>query len=145
MITLDKKPTVDTDDQRLTALAATVYIASAGYDEALRMPNPATTLDDMCDALDDVWAAILPNLPKGFADNGPEIAEAMRAAVADRLWAFTAIEYARAEAAAYNVGYLFDYLADGLKKGADPKAIRTDALAAPKRLRELAEQAGDDE
>lgn len=130
------------DEDHINALAAAVYIASAGYDEALRMPNPAATLDDMCDALDDVWAEILPNLPKGFAGRGPETAEAMRTVVADRLWAFAAIEAARVQAKAYDVGYLFDVLADALKNGADPKAIRTDALAAPRRLRALVEQAG---
>ncbi|MEU1556798.1 hypothetical protein ABZ517_29425 [Streptomyces scabiei] len=129
------------DKERTTALAAALWIARYGYSEAMASPNPAARLDDMCDAMAEAWDDTMPHLAK-FAGKGLEFAEVMRAAVADRLWAFNAIEYARAEAADHDCGYLFDYLAELLKKGADPHIIRRDALAAPRRLREIAEQAG---
>jgi hypothetical protein len=131
-------------DQRTTALAAALYIAQYGYKLAAASPDPAARLDDMCDAIAETWDAIAPKLPEKFAGADLEFAETMRAAVADRLWAFTAVEYARAEAGD-GYSYLFDYLAGALQQGADPHIIRRDALAAPARIRELAEQAGDSE
>ncbi|MFM9694554.1 hypothetical protein [Streptomyces europaeiscabiei] len=127
------------DEQRTNALAAALYIAQYGYRLAITSPNPAARLDDMCDAVAELWDDITPRLPKKFAGADREFAETMQAAVADRLWAFTAVEYARIEAGD-GYGYLFDLLADGLKRGADPQTIRTAALAAPQRIRDLVEQ-----
>lgn len=133
-------PRVDTpaaDDTRITYKAGALYIAAAAYDEALATTNPAKTLDDIADDLNDV-------MPQVFTTLGtdPELAAALLPEIKNLVWAFNAIEYARAEAADHGCGYLFDYLAELLKKGADPHIIRRDALAAPRRLREIAEQAG---
>ncbi|WP_157878002.1 hypothetical protein [Streptomyces torulosus] len=128
------------DEQRTTALAAALWIARYGYAQAITSPNPAARLDDMCDAVAELWDDITPTLPTEFAGVDLEFAKTMQAAVADRLWAFTAVEYARIEAGD-GYGYLFDLLADGLKGGADPQTIRTAALDAPRRIRELAELA----
>lgn len=117
------------DDTRTNALAAALYIAQYGYKLATAHPNPAARLDDMCDAVAELWDDITPRLPKKFTGVGLEFAETMRAAVADRLAAFAAVEYARLEAGD-GYGYLFDLLADGLKGGAAPQTIRTAALDA---------------
>lgn len=131
-----KQDTAHLDERHATALAAALYIAQYAYGLATASPNPAARLDDMCDAIAEVWAEITPKLPK-FAGKDLKFAKTMRAAVADRLWAYTAVEHARIEAGD-GYGYLFDFLAERLSKGADPKAIRTDALAAPGRIRDLA-------
>ncbi|MER7838436.1 hypothetical protein ABTY98_21740 [Streptomyces sp. NPDC096040] len=118
--------------------AAGLYLATVGYAEALRMPDPAATLDRMPEAVDE----IAEELAKGVnAEGGAEFTEALRAATVLPLKAYAAIEHARAETADAEVGYLFDLLADNLKAGADPRMIRRDALAAPARIRELAEAA----
>lgn len=124
------------DEQRVTAVAAALYIAQYGYEQAITSPNPAARLDDMCDALPEAWDDITPKLPK-FAGKDLEFAETMRAAVTDRLWAFAVVEHSRIEAGD-GYGYLFDLLAESLRKGADPHAIRTTALDAPRRIRDLA-------
>ncbi|MBC2903995.1 hypothetical protein [Streptomyces cupreus] len=116
---------------------AALYIATAAYNEALTRPHPAATLDDMCDALAVIMPSLL-NVVK--AKGGAEYAEALQAAVADRLWAFTAIEHSRIEAGE-GYGYLFDLLADSLKGGADPHMVRTTALDAPGKIRALAKAA----
>lgn len=117
--------------------AAGLYIAICAYNEALTRPNPSATLDDMCDAV----AEIMPDVAKIVdAKGGAEFAEALRASVADRLWAFTAIEYARS-LCGDGYGFVFDLLADSVRKGCDPHIARTTALDVPKRLRENAEAA----
>ncbi|MET8169313.1 hypothetical protein ABZT34_34530 [Streptomyces sp. NPDC005329] len=143
MITLAKNPhgimATRVDEPRITALAAAVFIANAAYREALTMPNPASTLDDIADALPEVMPEVLSTVK-----TAPELAEVLHTAIADRVWAYTAIEYARAEAGAgYN--YPFDTLVEALEHGADPHVIRAKALDVPRRIRELAEQAGGDE
>lgn len=142
MITLDKNPHAlphpeTADEERITALAAGLFVANAAYAEALKMPNPAATLDDICDA----WPEIAPEV-LGTTKTPPDVTEVLKGAVADRLWAYTAVEYSRVEAGD-GYGYLFDLLVEALEKGADPHAIRETALAAPGKIRELAEQAGD--
>lgn len=136
-------PRVDapaSDGDRIVYKAGALYIATAAYDEALATKNPAATLDDIADALPSV-------MPQVFATLGTDeaLAAALLPEIKNLVWAFNAIEFARAEAAVHDCGYLFDYLAELLKNGADPHAIRRDALAAPRRLRELAEQAGGDQ
>jgi hypothetical protein len=123
------------DEPRVTALACALYVAKAAYTEARKMPNPAATMDEICDA----WPEIAPQVLR-VAKTTPEQDEVLKGAVADRLWAYSAVEYARVEAGD-GYGYLFDLLAEALAKGANPHVIRTDALAAPRRLRELAEAA----
>ena len=127
------------DDTRIIYKAGALYIATAAYTEALATTNPAKTLDGIADDLNDV-------MPQVFTDLGtdPELAAALLPEIKNLVRAFTAIEYARTEAAEHDCGYLFDYLAELLKQGADPHRIRRDALATPRRLRELAEQAGGD-
>ncbi|MFI8297319.1 hypothetical protein ACIGCZ_15400 [Streptomyces nigra] len=126
-----------TDEQgvAVTYQAAGVYVAREIYAEALKQTNPAKTLDDICDALPEV----MPQVVKAMG-TAPSVAAALLPGVTDRLEAFTAVERARVDAGD-GYGYLFDYLADGLSKGADPKAVRAQALAAPGRIRELAAQA----
>jgi hypothetical protein len=126
-------------DDRITALAAAVYVAGAAYTEARTMPNPAATLDDMCDA----WPEIAPQVMQ-VTKTGPELFPVLKDAVADQLWAYTAIEYARAEAGD-GYGYVFDLLVEWLRKGGDPHLVRTTALDVPARIRASAEQAGGDE
>lgn len=121
-------------EQRTTALAAALYIARHAYGQATTSPNPAARLDDMCDAVAEAWDDITPKLPKNLAGADLEFAETMRAAVADRLWAFTAVEHARIEAGD-DYGYVFDLLADGLKGGASPKAVRDDVPRVAARIR----------
>ncbi|MFG3266853.1 hypothetical protein [Streptomyces bobili] len=142
MITLAKNPhglmATRVDEPRITALAAALYVANSVYSEALKMPNPHATLDDICDALPEVLPEIL-----GVIKTTPELAEVLKGAIADRLWAYTAVEYARVEAGD-GYGYVFDLLVEALEKGGDPHSIRADALDVPRRIRELAEQAGGD-
>ncbi|MET7775372.1 hypothetical protein ABZU94_13885 [Streptomyces mirabilis] len=123
--------------ETVTIAAAGLYVAAAGYDEALRHPNPVATLDSMCDGLHE----IAPDIAKVINTKaGAEFAEALRVATVAPLWAFTAIERARAEAGDGH-GYLFDYLADGLRRGADPDVVRKAALAAPSKIHGIADQA----
>ncbi|MDW8807734.1 hypothetical protein P1P68_23845 [Streptomyces scabiei] len=124
----------------VTCKAGALYIATAAYTEALTTTNPAATLDNIADALPSVMPQVFDTL-----GTTPELAAVLLPEIRLLVWAFNAIEYARAEAASHGCGYLFDYLAERLKQGADPHSIRKDALAAPARLRELAEQAGDDQ
>lgn len=138
MITLTKKtnalPAADlNDDERITALAGALYIADAVYVEALKMPNPAATMDDVCDA----WPEIAPEVLQ-TTKTTPEQADVLKDAVTDRLWAYAAIEYARVEAGD-GYGWISDWLVGKLRAGADPHVVRTTALGVPKRLRELAE------
>ncbi|MEU5633503.1 hypothetical protein ACH47C_26785 [Streptomyces rishiriensis] len=137
MITLTKKTTAVTDDEpRITALAAALYVANCTYTEALKMPNPAATLDDICDALPEVMPQVI-----GVIKTTPELTKVLTDDITDRLWAYTAIEYARAEAGA-GYSWVFDVLVEALEKGGNPHTIRADALDVPRRIRELAEQAG---
>ncbi|MFF1743881.1 hypothetical protein [Streptomyces mirabilis] len=116
-------------ESRLTYQAAALYVATAAYNEALTMPHPAATLDEMCDAL----PGIMPSISK-VVDAGTEFAETLRAAIADRLWTFTVIAHARADAGD-DYGYVLDVLADRLKRGADPQAIRGEVPRVVERLR----------
>jgi hypothetical protein len=124
---------------RITYEAAAVYLAGNVYDEALKQDDPAKTLDDIADALPDTMTSVFKAM-----GTDREFREVLRPAVTDQIWAYTAIEYARAEAGD-GYGYLFDWLVEKLRAGADPHAVRTAALDAPRRLRALAEQAGGDE
>jgi hypothetical protein len=127
------------DEQRITALAAAIWVAGAAYDEARRTGNPAAALDTIADAL----PAAMPHAFKTMG-TAPDVAAVMLPAVTDRVWAYTAIEHSRIEAGD-GYGYLFDFLADKLRAGVDPHSVRTAALGVPARLRALAEQAGDNQ
>jgi hypothetical protein len=138
---ITNEPQADTvrehPEPRISLVAAGRYCAAAAYDEALRMPNPVATLDRMLATLDE----IVPSMAAVITTTvGADFAEALRDATAGPLHAYAAIEHARVDAGD-GYGYLFDYLADGLKRGADPQAIRKAAEAAPKRLRDQAEAA----
>ncbi|SMF64677.1 hypothetical protein [Streptomyces sp. Amel2xC10] len=141
MNALTNKPAVADDEQRITVLAAGLYVATAAYEAALRRTNPASaiaTLDRMCETVDE----IMPDVAKVVAaKGGADFAEALRAATTAPLLAFTAIEHARAEAGD-GYSYVFDLLVEALEKGADPDTIRTTALDVPRRIRDLAAQAG---
>ncbi|MER5467222.1 hypothetical protein [Streptomyces sp. NPDC002685] len=126
-------------EPRIGLAKAGLYAATAAYDEALRMPNPAATLDNMCGALDE----IVPSLANVISSkDAADFAEALRDAVAAPIEAYTAIEHGRIEAGD-GYGYLFDLLADSLRGGANPDVVKTTALGAPARIRELAELAGE--
>lgn len=127
-------PSLPADDTRTTALAAALYIAGYGYKLALASPNPAARLDDMCDAVAELWDEITPRLPKKFAGTGLQFAETMRAAVADRLWAFTVVEQARADVGE-DFGYVLDILAGNLKNGRDPQAVRDEVPQVVAKIR----------
>lgn len=127
--------TVHAADERIACQAAAVFVANAAYKAALESNAPAKSLDNMCDALPEVMPQVI-----AVVKTGGEYAEVLKTAITDRLWAFTGIEHARAEAGA-GYGYVFDLLADDLKAGRDPHLARKTALDVPKRLREIAEQA----
>lgn len=119
------------DEERTQLAAAGLYAATAAYDEALRRPNPTATLDNMCDAVHE----ISPALAKVINDKpSADFAEGLRAATADCLWTFTAIEHARAELG-NDYGYVLDIMADRLKRGLDPKAVRAEVPRVVERLR----------
>ncbi|WP_106436874.1 hypothetical protein [Streptomyces prunicolor] len=133
--TTDAREHTEHTDDRITLAAAGLYAATCAYDEALRRPNPAATLDNMCDAVHE----IAPDLAKVINSKASaEFAEGLRVATVAPLWAFAAIEHARVEAGD-GYGYVFDLLVDGLKNGVDPDITRKTALDVPRRLRENAE------
>lgn len=127
------------NDTNINYKAGALYIATELYAQALATKNPSETLDAVADDLPTV-------MPEVFKILGTDeaLAAGLLPEIKNLVWAFNAIEYARTEAADHGCGYLFDYLAELLKKGADPHRIRDDALAAPARLRALAERAGAD-
>lgn len=126
------------DDTLITYKACAVYLAGELYDQALKEDNPAATLDDIANAIPETMPRVFQAM-----DTAPDLAAALLPSITDLVWAYTAIEHSRIEAGD-GYGYLFDYLAGALRNGADPHLIRKDALAAPARIRDLAEQAGDD-
>jgi hypothetical protein len=119
----------DDSETRVTHQAAAVYVANKAYDEALTTNNPAATLSDISDALPEL-------LPEAFKTTGtaPDLAAALLPAIADRIWAFTAVAHARAEIGG-DYGYVVDVLADSLKRGADPQAIRAEVPRVVERIR----------
>ncbi|MEU1515545.1 hypothetical protein ABZ490_25915 [Streptomyces sp. NPDC005811] len=132
MITLTKKPRPGvTDEQRITALAAAVYVASQVHAEALKHADPAATLDDIADALPEV-------MPEVFQTMGtaPDVAAVMLPEVTDRVWAYTVIEHARADVDP-GYRYVLDILVDGLKKGGDPATVRADVRRIGRQLADL--------
>ncbi|MEU9264588.1 hypothetical protein AB0E04_03915 [Streptomyces sp. NPDC048251] len=123
-------PAIDTaDDARITALAGALYVANAAHTEALTTHNPAATLDNICDA----WPEVAPKTLR-ILNTSPEMIDVFRDAVADRLWAFAVIEHSRNEAGE-GYGYVFDFLIEQMRVGADPHSVRTVALGVPERLR----------
>jgi hypothetical protein len=108
------------DEDTLTALAASVYVARAAYRAALAMPDPAATLADIVNALPDVLPQVL-----GIVKIAPELAEVLHTAITDRMQAYTVVERARTT---WHPDYLYalDILADGLNKGGDPASVRGD-------------------
>lgn len=115
------------DEQRITALAA-LHVANVAYAEALKMPDQAKTLDDICDA----WPEVAPQL-LGVLNTTLEMSKVLMDAVADRLWAFTVVEHARA-AADPGYRYVYGILADGLRNGGDPASVRADVKRVTERL-----------
>ncbi|MET9083719.1 hypothetical protein ABZX77_17800 [Streptomyces sp. NPDC004237] len=128
-----------TDDTTLiTYQTAALYIATAGYTEALAQSRPAAAvLDDMCDAIAEIKPEAMPTASKVFGAN-LKFAKILRDSVVNYLWAFAAIEHTRIDADSEGCDYLFDLLADSLKAGTDPQIIRREAFAAPARIRALA-------
>lgn len=142
MITLAKNPhgllATSLDEPRYTALAGALYVANSVYTQALKSADPAATLDNICDALPEVMPQVL-----GVIKTTPELTKVLTDDVTDRLWAYAAVEYARAEAGE-GYGYVFDLMVEALEKGGDPHSIRATALDVPRRIRDLAAQAGGD-
>lgn len=128
-------------DEDTTATAAGLYFATCVYDEALRHPNPAAALDDMADGLAEIMTEVTATVSKAFKVTGAhiEFAETLRTATADRLWAFAAIEFARAECGD-GYDWLFGYLTDGVRNGHDPHIARKTALDVTKRILGTADQ-----
>jgi hypothetical protein len=122
-------------EQRITALAGALYVANSVYAEALKSADPAATLDNICDALPEVLPEVL-----GVIKATPELTKVLADDVADRLWAYTAIEYSRAEAGD-GYGYIFDLMVEALEKGGDPHSIRATALGVPAKIQKLAAEA----
>ncbi|MET7983008.1 hypothetical protein [Streptomyces sp. NPDC005281] len=129
--------TAITAEPRSSLVAAGLYAATAAYDEALRMPNPAAALDNMYAALDEIAPSLAMVINTKHA---ADFAEALRDAVDAPLQAYRAIEHSRIEAGD-GYGYLFGLLADSVRGGTNPAVARKTALDAPGRIRELAEAA----
>lgn len=130
-----RQPAEVADDEfRITCQAAAVHIANEIHDQATATPNPAETLDDVADALPEVMPKVLAQL-----GTAPDLAAVLLPEVASRVWAFTVVEHARA---IWDPGYVYvlDFLVDGLKKGSDPGAVRSDVHRI---TRQLAAQAGE--
>lgn len=114
---------------RLTPQAAAVYLARLLHDKALATSNPAATLDDIADGLPEV-------MPGVFADMGtaPDLAAVLLPEVSDRIWAFTVVAHARAEVGD-DYGYVLDILADNVRNGRDPQAVRDEVPRVVAKIR----------
>ncbi|MCX4557962.1 hypothetical protein OHA02_17340 [Streptomyces phaeochromogenes] len=117
------------DEDRITTQAAALLVANGVYDEALKEDDLVATLDDISDAL----AEMTPDDFKTMGTIGSR-AESVLPVVVDRIWAFTVIAHARAEFGS-DYRYVFDVMADALKRGADPKAVRDDVPRVVGRMR----------
>lgn len=117
------------DDTRLPYKAAALSLTRSLYDEALKTPNPAKTLDDIADSLAEVMPEVFNTV--GIA---PDLAKVLLPEVTDRIWAHTVVEHARAEAGD-DYGWVFDLLADSLKQGGDPAAVRADVPRVAEKIR----------
>ncbi|MDX2858174.1 hypothetical protein PV338_18315, partial [Streptomyces scabiei] len=86
-------------------------------------------LDDIADDLAEV-------MPKVFAEMGTasDLAAVLLPEVADRIWAFTVVAHARAEVGD-DYGYVLDILADNLRNGRDPQAVRDEVPRVVAKLR----------
>lgn len=119
----------DDAETLITVQAAAMVVANGVYAEALKEDDLAAKLDDISDALAEMT-------PDDFKTMGAigGLAKSVLPMVVDRIWAFTVIAHARAEFDA-DYGYVFDVMADALKGGADPKAIREDVPRVVGRMR----------
>ncbi|MEU6244834.1 hypothetical protein [Streptomyces sp. NPDC047024] len=113
----------------LTPKAAAVVLANLMYDEARESDNPAGTLDNICDNLTEVMPEVF-----RIVGTNPDAAELLLPLLADRMWAYNAIEYARTQIA-HDYGYICDALADSLRAGTDPAPVRADALRIAEQFR----------
>lgn len=113
------------DDTRLTHKAVAVYLARLLHDQALTEDNPAKTLDDIADSLPEVFAEM---------GTAPDLAAVLLPEVADRVWAFAVVAHARAEVGE-GYEYVFDILADNLRNGRDPQAVRDEVPRVVAKLR----------
>ncbi|MGW1669036.1 hypothetical protein [Streptomyces sp. NPDC002324] len=109
------------DDTHTTNKAVAVYLANQLYAQALKEDNPAATLDDIADAL-----------PAVFAEMGAT--DTLLPEVADRVWAFVIVAYARAEVGD-DYGYVLDILADNVRHGRDPQAVRDEVPRVVEKIR----------
>ncbi|MCZ4516731.1 hypothetical protein O3Q52_53265, partial [Streptomyces sp. ActVer] len=119
----------DDTETLITVQAAAMVVANGVYDEALKEEDLVATLDDISDALTEMT----PDDFKTMSTIGSR-AESVLPVVVDRIWAFTVIAHARAEFDT-DYGYVFDVMADALKRGADPQAIRDDVPRVVGRMR----------
>lgn len=120
------------DEVRLTYRAAAAYIAGKLYDEALTTSRPAETLDDIADDLPEVMTEVFQ-----ATDTAPVVAAVLLSPLTDYVWAYTAVEHARAETDP-GYRYAFELLTDALKKGAHPATVRADARRVAEHLRNIA-------
>lgn len=132
-VTIDPThPCVDApvdDDTRLTYKAGAVYLANALYAQALKEDDPAATLDEIANDLPEV-------MTETFEETGTneQMAAVLLPELVDRVWAFTVVAHARAEAED-GYEYVFDLMADGLKRGADAKTVRAEVPRVVEKLR----------
>lgn len=117
------------DEIRLTHKAAAVYLANELYAQALTQDNPAATLDDIADALNDVMPAVFKTL-----GTDEQLAAVLLPEVADRIWAFVVVAHARAEVGA-GYEYVLDILADNVRHGRDPQAVRDEVPQVVAKIR----------
>lgn len=117
------------DDARITHQAAAIYLANELYGQALTSDNPAATLDDIADVLPELLPAVFKTL-----GTDKKLAAALLPEVADRVWAFTVVAHAKAEADP-GYGYVFDILAENVRHGRAPQAVRDEVPRVVAKLR----------
>ncbi|MDX3277869.1 GIY-YIG nuclease family protein [Streptomyces scabiei] len=109
--------------------AAFEEFTRAQLDERATAGTPSTPTGQQADDLAEV-------MPKVFAEMGTasDLAAVLLPEVADRIWAFTVVAHARAEVGD-DYGYVLDILADNLRNGRDPQAVRDEVPRVVAKLR----------
>jgi hypothetical protein len=124
-----QETTTPADDTRISHKAAAVHLANELYAQALTQDNPAATLDDIADSLHEVMPAVFKTL-----GTDEQLAAALLPEVADRIWAFVVVAHARAEVGE-GYEYVLDILADNVRHGRNPQAVRDEVPQVVAKLR----------
>ncbi|MET7779601.1 hypothetical protein ABZU94_29895 [Streptomyces mirabilis] len=117
------------DDTRLTYLQAAVFITNQLEAEAVKTADPAKTLGNILDALPEVMPQVFQKM--GTAQG---LVKALQPEVADRLQALRDIYAARAEVGT-DFGYVFEVMADAMRRGASAQAMHAQVPGVLQRVR----------